>query len=196
MEAVLLKKWESVASRFHELTDQLMDPSVVGQPAQLRKLSKERTELEPAVELLQTYQDISKQLEEAAQILADPTAGPELHRMAMEETAALERRQSELEAQAKEFLIPKDPKDEKNLVLEIRAGTGGEEAALAHSLRAPSSRRRPSRTGRSPRGGHRPAPRRRASGCRRPPSPAPTRPAGRPPALRGTQRPAARGSRR
>ena len=130
MEAALLKKWESVASRFHELTDQLMDPSVVGQPAQLRKLSKERTELEPAVELLQTYQDISKQLEEAAQILADPTAGPELHRMAMEETAALERRQSELEAQAKEFLIPKDPKDEKNLVLEIRAGTGGEEAAL------------------------------------------------------------------
>jgi peptide chain release factor 1 len=130
MEAALLKKWESVASRFHELTDQLMDPSVVGQPAQLRKLSKERTELEPAVELLETYQGLAKHLEEAAQILADPTAGHELHRMAMEETASLERQRSELEAQAKEFLIPKDPKDEKNLVLEIRAGTGGEEAAL------------------------------------------------------------------
>jgi peptide chain release factor 1 len=73
---------------------------------------------------------LAKQLEEAAQILADPTAGHELHRMAMEETAALERQRGELEAQAKEFLIPKDPKDEKNLVLEIRAGTGGEEAAL------------------------------------------------------------------
>jgi peptide chain release factor 1 len=130
MEAALLKKWESVASRFHELTDQLMDPSVVGQPAQLRKLSKERTELEPAVELLESYQSLAKQLEEAAQILADPMAGHELHRMAMEETAALERRRSQLEAQAKELLIPKDPKDEKNLVLEIRAGTGGEEAAL------------------------------------------------------------------
>lgn len=130
MEAALLKKWESVASRFHELTDQLMDPSVVGQPAQLRKLSKERTELEPAVTLLETYQGLAKQLEEAAQILADPTAGHELHRMAMEETVTLERQRSELEAQAKEFLIPKDPKDDKNLVLEIRAGTGGEEAAL------------------------------------------------------------------
>jgi peptide chain release factor 1 len=130
MEAALLKKWESVASRFHELTDQLMDPSVAGQPAQLRKLSKERTELEPAVELLESYQSLAKQLEEAAQILADPTAGHELHRMAMEETAALERRRDELEAQAKEYLIPKDPKDEKHLVLEIRAGTGGDEAAL------------------------------------------------------------------
>jgi len=130
MEAALLKKWESVASRFHELTDQLMDPSVVGQPTQLRKLSKERTELEPAVELLESYQSLAKQLAEAAQILADPTAGHELHRMAMEETAALERRRGELEAQAKEYLIPKDPKDEKNLVLEIRAGTGGDEAAL------------------------------------------------------------------
>ncbi|MBH0191785.1 MAG: peptide chain release factor 1 [Nitrospira sp.] len=130
MEAALLKKWESVASRFHELTDQLMDPSVVGQPAQLRKLSKERTELEPAVTLLETYQSLAKQLEEAAQILADPTAGHELHRMAMEETAALEGQRSQLEAQAKEFLIPRDPKDDKNLVLEIRAGTGGEEAAL------------------------------------------------------------------
>jgi peptide chain release factor 1 len=130
MEPALLKKWESVASRFHELTDQLMDPSVIGQPAQLRRLSKERTELEPAVELLAAYQGLAKQLEEAEQILADPTAGHELHRMAMEETTALERQRSELEAQAKELLIPKDPKDEKNLVLEIRAGTGGEEAAL------------------------------------------------------------------
>ncbi|MBM4125809.1 MAG: peptide chain release factor 1 [Nitrospira sp.] len=130
MEAALVKKWESVVSRFHELTDQLMDPSVISQPAQLRKLSKERTELEPAVELLGTYHDLAKQLEEAAQILADPTAGHELHRMAIEETAALERQRGELEAQAKEFLIPKDPKDEKSLVLEIRAGTGGEEAAL------------------------------------------------------------------
>ncbi|MBM4139529.1 MAG: peptide chain release factor 1 [Nitrospira sp.] len=130
MEATLLKKWESIVLRFHELTDQLMDPSVVSQPTQLRKLSKERTELEPAVELLETYHDLAKQLEEAAQILADSTAGQELHRMAMEETATLARQRSELEAQVKEFLIPKDPKDEKNLVLEIRAGTGGEEAAL------------------------------------------------------------------
>lgn len=130
MEAALLKKWESVASRFHELTDQLMDPSVVNQPAQLRKLNKERTELESAATLFETYRTYTKQLEEAAQILADPSACSELHKMATEETAELERQRAELEEQVKEFLIPKDPRDEKNLVLEIRAGTGGDEAAL------------------------------------------------------------------
>lgn len=130
MEAALLKKWESVASRFQELTDQLMDPSVAGQPAQLHKLSKERTDLEPAARLFETYREYAKQIEEAAQILADPSAGSELHKMAAEETVELERQRSLLEDEVKEFLIPKDPRDEKSLVLEIRAGTGGDEAAL------------------------------------------------------------------
>ncbi|MDH5667722.1 MAG: peptide chain release factor 1 [Nitrospira sp.] len=130
MEDILLKKWEAASSRFQELTDQLMDPSVASQPSQLRKLTKERAELEPTVSLFETYCQVTKQLEEAAQILADPSAGHELHGMAEEETRELEQRRCELEGQAKEFLIPKDPRDEKNLVLEIRAGTGGEEAAL------------------------------------------------------------------
>lgn len=130
MDAALVKKWESTASRFHELTDQLMDPSVVNQPAQLRKLNKERAELEPAAKLFEAYCETAKQLEQAAQILADSSAGQELHGMAADETAALERLQRELEEEAKAFLLPKDPRDEKSLVLEIRAGTGGEEAAL------------------------------------------------------------------
>ncbi|ALA57256.1 peptide chain release factor 1 [Nitrospira moscoviensis] len=130
MEAALLKKWEALAARFHELTDQLMDPSVVSQPEQLRKLSKERTELEPVAVLFERYQSYAKQAEEAAQILSDPSAGAELHTMAAEETAALERQRVELEEQARPYLIPKDPRDEKSLVLEIRAGTGGDEAAL------------------------------------------------------------------
>ena len=130
MEVALLKKWESVALRFRELTDQLMDPSVVGQPSQLRKLNKERTELEPAAKLFEAYRGYEKQLAEAAQILADPSAEDELHHMAAEETAELHRQRAELEEQAKVLLIPKDPRDDKNLVLEIRAGTGGEEAAL------------------------------------------------------------------
>lgn len=130
METALLKKWESFASRFHELTDQLMDPSVVSQPTQLRNLSKERTELESVAMLFETYRGYTRQLEEAAQILADPSAGSELHKMATEETAQLERQQAELEEQVRDYLLPKDPRDEKSLVLEIRAGTGGDEAAL------------------------------------------------------------------
>ncbi len=130
MEVVLLKKWESLASRFHELTDQLMDPSVVSQPTLLRKLSKERTELEPVVTLFEIYHENARQLDDAVQILSDPSAGSELQKMAFEERAELERRQGEIEGQVREFLIPKDPRDEKSLVLEIRAGTGGDEAAL------------------------------------------------------------------
>jgi len=130
MEDVLLKKWESAASRFHELTDQLMDPSVASQPAQLRKLTKERAELEPAATLFGAYRDIVIQLDDAAHILADASAGEELHRMAEDETADLTQRRREVEEQAREFLIPKDPRDEKSLVLEIRAGTGGDEAGL------------------------------------------------------------------
>lgn len=130
MEDILFKKWESAASRFHELTDQLMDPSVASQPAQLRKLTKERAELEPAATLFGAYRDIVMQLEDAAQILADASAGEELHRMAEDETANLAQRRCEVEEQAREFLIPKDPRDEKSLILEIRAGTGGDEAGL------------------------------------------------------------------
>jgi peptide chain release factor 1 len=130
MEDILLKKWESLAARFHELTDQLMDPSVISQPTLLRKLSKERTELEPVVALFDVYHENAKQLEDALQILGDPSAGGELQKMAFEERTELERRQSEIEGQVLEFLIPKDPRDEKSLVLEVRAGTGGDEAAL------------------------------------------------------------------
>jgi peptide chain release factor 1 len=130
MEPALLKKWENLASRFQELTDQLMDPSVATQPNLLHKLSKERTGLEPAARLFGAYHEYSKQLDDAMGILADPSAGSELHKLAAEEKGQLERQQAEIEEQVREFLIPRDPRDDKNLVLEIRAGTGGDEAGL------------------------------------------------------------------
>ncbi len=130
MEAVLLKKWESLASRFQELTDQLMDPSVATQPSLLHKLSKERTDLEPAATLFETYRQCADQLEDAKGILADLSSGSELHELATEETVELERQRADIEEQVREFLIPRDPRDEKNLVLEVRAGTGGDEAGL------------------------------------------------------------------
>lgn len=130
MEAALLKKWESLVVRYQELTNQLMEPSVIGQPALLHKVNKERTEVEPLAKLLEMYRDQTKQLDEAAQILADPSADGELQKMAADESAALQRQRDELEEQVRTLLIPKDPRDEKNLFLEIRAGTGGDEAAL------------------------------------------------------------------
>ena len=130
MDAALLKKWEGVAGRYDELTSQLMDSSVMSQPAMLHKINKERTELEPVAQLFHRYQELMKQLAEAAHMLDDPAAGAEIHSLAIEERARLGTERSEVEAQVLEYLTPKDPRDEKNLFLEIRAGTGGDEAAL------------------------------------------------------------------
>ena len=130
MDPGLMKKWESLASRFDELTSQLMDASVISQPSLLVKLTKERTELEPVAQLFQRYREILRQLEEASHLLADPSAGAELRALATEEFAQLERKREDLERRVLEHLTPKDPRDEKNLFLEIRAGTGGDEAAL------------------------------------------------------------------
>ena len=130
MDTGLMKKWEASASRYDELTSQLMDPSVISQPALLVKLTKERTELEAVSQMFYRYREILKQLDEAAHMLSDPSAGAELHSLANEETAQLKANRDDLERQVLEHLTPKDPRDEKNLFLEIRAGTGGDEAAL------------------------------------------------------------------
>ena len=130
MDASLLKKWELLASRFDELTSQLMDPSVISQPALLVKLTKERNDLEAVAQSFHRYQELLKQREDASHLLDDPAAGSELQALAMEEKARLEAEQAELEGQVQEHLTPKDPRDEKSLFLEIRAGAGGDEAAL------------------------------------------------------------------
>ena len=130
MEDALVKKWEAMAARFQEVTDQLMDPSVISQPVLLVKLNKERNELEPAALHFGIYRELVKQLDEASQMLQDPATSPDMKEMFAEESANLRRQLLDLEVVAKELLTPKDPRDEKNMFLEIRAGTGGDEAAL------------------------------------------------------------------
>lgn len=130
MDAALLKRWESLASRYDELTTQLTDPSVLGQPPLLVKLNRERTELEPVAQLFQRYRDLLKQSEDISHMLADSTIGTEFRSLAAEESARLDEAMAALQAQVVEHLTPKDPRDDKSLFLEIRAGTGGDEAAL------------------------------------------------------------------
>jgi peptide chain release factor 1 len=129
-EAALLLRWEQAANRYEELNAQLVDQSVLSQPALLHKLNKERTDLEEIAQLFHAYQQILKQLAEADQLLKDPSVGADLQKLAAEEARQLHERRRELEAKALEFLSPKDPRDAKNTFMEIRAGTGGEEAAL------------------------------------------------------------------
>jgi len=129
-EMPLLSKWEGVAHRYEELTLQLTDPSVLSQPALLHKLNKERTEIEGLARLFAEYQGLLRQLAETAQLLKEPSLEAELQRLATDEARSLQERRREMEEQAKDLLVPKDPRDEKNTFVEIRAGTGGEEAAL------------------------------------------------------------------
>ncbi len=121
---------DAVESRFLEVEAQLQDPATVSDPKKLRELTKLRAELEPVVSSWRSQKVLLKQLEEAEGILNDKTMDADLREMAQAEIpglkAALEKGQADLRA----LLVPKDPKDARNVILEVRAGTGGEEAAL------------------------------------------------------------------
>jgi peptide chain release factor 1 len=126
----LLAKWEEVANRYEELNRQLVDQSVLSQPPLLHKLNKERTDIEVLAQLFVEYHELRKQEAEAEHITHEPNIGPELQRLAAEEARSLKQRCQEMAQRALELLEPKDPRDEKNNFVEIRAGTGGDEAAL------------------------------------------------------------------
>lgn len=129
-EGLFLPKWEAAVRRYEELNRQLTEESVLRQPALLHKLNKERTSLEELVELHHRYQEVLRELADAEQMVNDPRGEAGLQSLAAEETRRLQERRQTIEAQALELLVPKDPNDEKNTFVEIRAGAGGEEAAL------------------------------------------------------------------
>jgi peptide chain release factor 1 len=129
-EALLLAKWEATARRYDELTRQLTEPSVLSQPDQVRKLNKERTDLEEVAHLFTDYQALLRHLDEAEQMLKDAGADAGVKGLATEEVRTLQDRRRQMEERAMELLVRKDPRDDKNTFVEIRAGAGGEEAAL------------------------------------------------------------------
>lgn len=124
----MLDKLEDVERRFEELNARLSDPAVATNIEQLTKLNKERAKLEPVVELYREYRDMSASLAEAKELLASNDA--ELKEMAKEELKELTPALYALKTKLEQELLPKDPLDEKNIVLEIRAGAGGDEASL------------------------------------------------------------------
>ncbi len=126
----MLDQLEAVEARFQEVEAQLQDPAVVSEPKRLRELSKLRAELEPVVLVFQAQRTRLKQLAEAESILGDKTMDAELRDLAAMEISELKKAIAEGDAEIKRLLVPKDPMDAKNVILEVRAGTGGEEAAL------------------------------------------------------------------
>jgi peptide chain release factor 1 len=125
----MLEKLRQIEARSGELARLLADPQMIGQSAEYARLAKEHAELSQVVEQFQQYQTVLARLAEARSILADD-ADRELRVLAESEVDELTGRQASLEEELRRLLIPKDPNDDKNVFVEIRAGAGGDEAAL------------------------------------------------------------------
>ena len=114
--------------RFEGLAEQLTDPAVLRDPERLRAIGRERSALEPLVSAAAELRRVAGELDQAREVLHD--TDPELRELAQEEAAALEARLARLMRQVRELLIPKDPLEDRPAVVEVRAGTGGDEAGL------------------------------------------------------------------
>ena len=122
----MFDRLDVIVARFEELERMLMDPSITGNRNRMREVSKEHSDLSPIVAAYQRHRAIRDELADLEELLADP----EMKEMAAEEKAALETETQELEDKLQILLLPKDPYEGRNILLEIRAGTGGDEAAL------------------------------------------------------------------
>jgi peptide chain release factor 1 len=124
----MFAKLESIERRYEELEQQLSDPTVFDDQERYRKLAKAHADMGEVVEAFRRYKKMAADLEENQELMQD--ADPEMRELAQAEVKALREAMPEVEAELRVLLLPKDPLDEKNILLEIRAGTGGDEAAL------------------------------------------------------------------
>src|SRR5699024_3320279 len=125
----MLERLQSLEDRYNKLNELLMDPEVIGNPDKLREYSKEQSDLEEAVAAYREYKNTTTELEDAKEMLNDHL-DDEMVEMVKTEIEELTERNEQLEEQMKMLLLPKDPNDEKNVIMEIRAAAGGDEAAL------------------------------------------------------------------
>lgn len=125
----MFDRLEAIEERYEELNRLLADPAVANDHDKLRQYAKEQADLEERVQCYRRYKEVVRQLEEARSMLTEKL-DDELKEMVKEEIAQLSAQKEELERQLKVLLIPKDPNDEKNVIVEIRGAAGGDEAAL------------------------------------------------------------------
>jgi peptide chain release factor 1 len=126
----MLSKLDAVAEKYDELTRLLSDPGVAADHQQYQKYSRERSEIEDVVNHYRAYQNVLKQIRDAEEIVQDKQADAEFRAMADAELKELRPRVDVMEQALRLMLVPKDPRDDKNIFLEIRAGAGGDEAGL------------------------------------------------------------------
>jgi peptide chain release factor 1 len=129
MDSVTFQKLKDIEARLVEVESRMSDPGVAQDPSAYQKLAREAKDITPVASQYRSYKDTLGELTKVQEMIRTE-ADPELREMAHEELHALEGRREQMEEQIRMLLIPRDPNDEKNVLLEIRAGTGGEEAAL------------------------------------------------------------------
>lgn len=127
---MIFQELENVEEKFHRLTLSLSDPALISNPQKFKEISKEWAEIEPLVKKYEDYKKVKKLIRESEEIVADPLSEPELRSLAELELKELLEKQARLEEELKILLLPKNPFDEKNVILEIRAGAGGDESSL------------------------------------------------------------------
>ncbi|MCY8808277.1 peptide chain release factor 1 [Bacillus atrophaeus] len=125
----MLDRLKSIEERYEKLNELLSDPEVVNDPNKLREYSKEQSDISETVEVYRRYRDASEQLADAKAMLEDKLDA-EMREMVKEEISELQDETEDLTDQLKLLLVPKDPNDDKNVIMEIRGAAGGEEAAL------------------------------------------------------------------
>ncbi len=125
----MIEKIAKIVQRYNDLERQMADPEVIADYQKLAELAQERSELEPLVNRYHTYQNLSEELDDTRELL-DESEHEEMIAMADEEIGRLEEELEALEQEMRVLLIPKDPRDSKNVLIEIRAGAGGDEAGI------------------------------------------------------------------
>ena len=124
----MLEKLKTIENKYEELTRLLMDPEVLSKQAEVLKYSKEESELLPVVEKIREYSRLLSGIEEAEELSS--SGDSDMRQLAQAELEELKEKKPKIEEELKFMLLPKDPRDERNVIIEIRAATGGEEAAL------------------------------------------------------------------
>ena len=122
----MFDKIQDLEIRYQEIESLLSDPMVISNQPEFRKLSREHADLAPIIEVFRRYKKVLEELDENQELLADP----EMKEMAEEEISRLSQEKELLDGEIKLLLLPKDPNDSRDVILEIRAGTGGDESAL------------------------------------------------------------------
>ena len=125
----MFERLDQIEARYEELTQALASPEIISDSAKYQKTAKAHSDMTPVVEKYREYKDLKRGIAESKAVLADEK-DPEMRAYAQEELDNLEPRLISVEQELKVLLLPKDPNDEKDVILEIRAGTGGDEATL------------------------------------------------------------------